>query len=388
MAEKKNQHFVPKYYFRYFNDRKEFISSLIVDKGILIPISSLSGQASKPYFYGDKTFENQVCIVENELKKYLDDFFNLKKIDKKLKKGILKNILYQEGRTVKKRKQTAQVWAAMAAMEDLNKNAKNIEEARAWYAENSIINNPDVQDEKDWQWRIMKMAQESLWTMEDLSCILLKNNTDTPFIFSDAPVIFMNPHMRNFYENGVVGNLSKGLVVVYPLSQNYSIVFFDADVYRIKNSYVKDYKKLENILNINKSEDIDVLNHLQYMNADSCIYSGKPEILRKYEGVIRDSKINVFECKIEVVEDSAYDFKVKFSGALDSDTSFPEIPIFDYSLSKRIVMARPKPYKKYKEINEKRIKKITNKEFINSLRNMSKDEVLDILSAGKFAKQS
>ena len=385
MAEKKNQHFVPKYYFRYFNNNKEFISTLIVDKGNLIPVASLSGQASRSYFYGDITFENNVCLVEHELKKYLDEFSNTKKINKKLRKGILKNILYQEGRTVKKRKQTANVWATMAAMEDLNKKANNIEKARKWYAENATVGAPDIEDEKNWQWQIMKMAQESIWTMEDLSFILLKNSTEIPFIFSDAPVIFINPHMKNFYQYGVIGNLSKGLIVAYPLSQNYLVVFYDADVYRLKMSCMKKYDKSDNILELDNEEEIDKFNYLQYINADACVYSGDTRALDKYRGVVRKSGINVFECKIEVTTDTKDDFQLKFSGSLAADMEFPELPIFDYALSKRMVMARPKPYKKYKYIQKERLNKIKSKDFIEEMMRMSKDEIMDILSAGKFA---
>src|SRR3546814_11247521 len=42
MEKKKNQHYVPQYYFKFFNDRQHFISILLVSKGKVIASSSVA----------------------------------------------------------------------------------------------------------------------------------------------------------------------------------------------------------------------------------------------------------------------------------------------------------------------------------------------------------
>src|SRR3546814_6315756 len=66
MEKKKNQHYVPQYYFKFFNDRQPFISILLVSKGTVIASSSVADQASKSYFYGDAEIESEVCIRSEE----------------------------------------------------------------------------------------------------------------------------------------------------------------------------------------------------------------------------------------------------------------------------------------------------------------------------------
>ena len=44
MAAKKNQHYVPQYYFRYFNDKQKFISLLLVNDKRIINKCSISDQ--------------------------------------------------------------------------------------------------------------------------------------------------------------------------------------------------------------------------------------------------------------------------------------------------------------------------------------------------------
>ena len=77
MAAKKNQHYVPQYYFRYFNDKQKFISLLLVNDKRIINKCSISDQSSLPYFYGDSEVENKICIIENSnriaLNKFLDE---------------------------------------------------------------------------------------------------------------------------------------------------------------------------------------------------------------------------------------------------------------------------------------------------------------------------
>src|SRR3546814_11812159 len=112
----------------------------------------------------------------------------------------------------------------------------------------------------------MLLALSSTWSMSDLSCILLENNTEIPFIFSDSPVVFLNYHMSNFSELGIVGTMSKGLVVVFPVDPRYCVLLYDSDAYRLALPYARALDKTRSVLAIsesavqvvNRSEDIRV----------------------------------------------------------------------------------------------------------------------------------
>src|SRR3546814_5728860 len=89
MEKKKNQHYVPQYYFKFFNDRQPFISILLVSKGTVIASSSVADQASKSYFYGDAEIESEVCIVENRLRKHIIGVLAAGSIDRRQKLSLI-----------------------------------------------------------------------------------------------------------------------------------------------------------------------------------------------------------------------------------------------------------------------------------------------------------
>jgi len=70
ITEKKNQHFIPKFYLRNFscNNNGKQIGVFNVDNEIYVKSAKLKTQGSKNFFYGyDGLIENRLADIEGEL---------------------------------------------------------------------------------------------------------------------------------------------------------------------------------------------------------------------------------------------------------------------------------------------------------------------------------
>jgi Protein of unknown function (DUF4238) len=259
MAEKKKQHFVPRFYLRNFslNGTGNKISLFNFSASKYVPCANLYDQAYKNYFYGeDLTIENALADLEKEASKIIN--------------GILKNtiperssdehhilltfILFLRERTV---------YAADRLNEVFDKLMKSI-----------ASEDPEVPLEIDrFNFVLTQPVQQALANIAgviplalDLKFKLIVNQSNEAFITSDHPVVFYN----QFFEprkisEGKTGIASKGLEIFLPLSPTHLLIFFDDDVYKIgtKNSTV---------VYVNDKKDIEKLNLLQCVNCDKNLY--------------------------------------------------------------------------------------------------------------------
>lgn len=223
----------------------------------------------------------------------------------------------------------------------------------------------------------MQLALSSTWSMADLDCVLLENNTNIPFVFSDSPVVHLNQHMSDFSDSGIFGTMSKGLMVVFPLNPKYCVLLYDADVYRLALSYVCNFDKVKSVLVVSEA-DVKVVNALQYLNSERCVYSADVEYLKSFLGMPVAEIRAGFDCAVDAVVDTPDEFTLKFHGAYKG-VNFPELPFFDYKKSKRFVQARPKPLKIYDRRNKKRLALLKDKNFFRKLADMSFEEVMDAM---------
>lgn len=224
----------------------------------------------------------------------------------------------------------------------------------------------------------MLLALDAGWAMEDLECILLRNPSSLPFVFSDAPAVFMNPCMRNFPKSPTTGALSSGLIVVFPVSPDLCFIFYDSSTYKLKPSYGNTFDRKNSVLTISE-DDALIVNTLQFFNAASCIYSADTVALRKFDSLDRADNVGAFECAIDTVKDTETDYKLMFHGVLPETSGFPDIPFFNFTKAVRFVPVRPKAFKIYKERNRKRWDRLKDKNFMSKIAGASSDEILSLL---------
>lgn len=267
MADKKNQHFVPQYYFRFFSDNKKFIPLISLVDGKIIPTASIRDQASKSYFYGDKDMEERINELENLFLPPLRKLKDYKSFDQlSLEEAILviQGVVFQRSRTLAARldqESTGQEWVDMMLEIAINTSEELTAEDRARLKENfrAVPNMAEIQKIQ------MIEAIKNAHFLSDLGMAVLKNRTNRPFIFGDAPVVYFNYFQKNIKNRGVLGMRNPGLQIYFPISPRTAIFLYDT------NTYKPEVNKLSQI-DIRIKADVDSLNMLQIHNSASAIY--------------------------------------------------------------------------------------------------------------------
>lgn len=267
VADKKNQHFVPQYYFRFFSNDKKFIPLIRLADGKIVPTASIRDQASKSYFYGDKDMEERISELENLFLPPLRKLKDTKSFDQlSIEETVLaiQGVVFQRSRTLAARldqESTAQEWADMMLEIAINTSGKITEEDRARLKESfrAVPNMAEIQKIQ------MIEAVKNAQFLADLGMTVLKNRTNRSFIFGDAPVVFFNYFQKNIKNRGVLGMRNPGLQIYFPISPRTAIFLYDTNVYR------PEVNKLSQI-DVRQKADVDNLNMLQIHNSASAIY--------------------------------------------------------------------------------------------------------------------
>lgn len=280
MANKKNQHFLPQFYFKNFSTNKKTINLILRRSGKIIKKASIKGQCSKSYFYGTEEIEDLFSIIEGDhsqilkkiiqidsfesLKKYINNFDPIEhgKIAMNPEMLVLfQIILFQRSRTEFAAKQTSTLFSKMVK-EIFISHLKAKEETE-------ILKYTDFMDilvdEQNIVLSLVKLAFESTPAILDLGIYVLKNKTSREFIFSDSPVVFYNRAYKDIKRHGSLGLQSPGLLIFFPISPNTCLLLIDEKKYYgdlIGNNYFE----------IKNEFDIDSLNKLQLHHSLNSIY--------------------------------------------------------------------------------------------------------------------
>lgn len=125
--------------------------------------------------------------------------------------------------------------------------------------------------------RSLSVALDSTLGITDLHLCLLRNRTDYPFIFSDAPVVFYNSYCRNVRNRGVLGVQCPGLQIFFPLDPWTLAVLFDGGKYtRPFHGFIH--------FDLFKRGDVSQINALQLHHSLNAVYFGHPQ----HEVYVRD----------------------------------------------------------------------------------------------------
>lgn len=257
MAHNANQHFVPKFYLKYFSVEKNNKSLNIFNKHLekYIPNASLASQAYKKYYYGkDGLLEKSLAEVEGKAAVLLQTISKTKNLPNQLS-SIHKYLLF---------------FILLTDLRNLNYNLSLKESLQSMH--DSMFNEGEIVDPK-YDLRTDNTVDLSLSALPmlidlcaDLDFKLIINNTNKPFITSDNPVIRYNQYLEKLVPGSMnTGYSSLGLQILFPISPNLMTVFYDQDIYKVGSA-----KKRE--IEINKVSEIEMLNMLQIMNCGQNVY--------------------------------------------------------------------------------------------------------------------
>ncbi|MBK7038250.1 MAG: DUF4238 domain-containing protein [Bacteroidetes bacterium] len=252
-----NQHFVPKFYLKYFSvDRNnKSINIFNKDNEKYIENASLASQAYKKYYYGtDGLLEKDLADVESKaalLLNYIAKSLYLPEQLSEVHKFLLFFILLTD-------------------LRNLNYNKKFSESLNSMH--NSIYKKGEVVDPK-FDLRTENTVNLSLTALPvlidlcaDLDFKLIINGSNIPFVTSDYPVIKYNQFLENILPGSMnTGYSSLGLQIMFPLSPKTLIIFFDQSIYKVGSAKKR-------VVNIDKESEIEMLNMLQILNSGINIY--------------------------------------------------------------------------------------------------------------------
>ena len=257
MPANKRQHYVPQNYLKEFSPDGDSIGVYHIASDKWADTAGIKYQAQQPYFYGTglelekdlselerKLAENRKSIIEN----------GTQHLSLYQRETLYQDMMLQFLRT----KQMADLYeqSATAKARRLWKLSKN--ELVCKYADCFVVKYPIP------ALGPMMALLNNIEICLDLGFKILVNLTDIPFITSDAPVCKYNKYFEAL-NKPVCGLKHQGLMLFYPLSSKYAVLYFDQAVYKAP------YKR-RIYLDIDDVSDVNNLNGLLCSWANECIY--------------------------------------------------------------------------------------------------------------------
>jgi len=277
VTDRSNQHFVPQFYFRHFSADGSSIGTLLTRDGRTILRAPIKGQCARRNFYGSKELEALFSEMEGRhctgIRAALDVANNAVSPDFTSEElfQFFQAIMFQRGRTALEIEKSAPAMEKMMlelfkhhlqhekTVENIDEIIRHIDAGHVTIAERPCATVA----------RSLNIALESTLGITDLHLLLIRNRTDYPFIFSDAPVVFYNSYCRNVRNRGVLGVQCPGLQIFFPLDPWTLALLFDGD------RYTGPYRGFIHFDLLSRS-DVSQINALQLHHSLNAVYFGHP----------------------------------------------------------------------------------------------------------------
>ncbi len=303
MAQSKNQHFVPQFYFRNFSKNGGTICLFNLNNKKVIPNATIRGQCSKDYFYSkDTRVETEFSHLEGLWNKSISNIINtqsLNCLNEQEKHHLKAHLLFQHGRTEYARESEEETANALFDM----MKPKFLE-----YAKEKGMN---ITPEEVKNMKIKSNSRYSLFVsmisgmlLFDLEIALLENKSKTDFVFSDNPVILFNSFFNDKILGGTQGIASTGLQIYCPVNSRLALFLFDPNFYDLGK---------RDIIHIRKDSDVQRLNGLQIIYCNENLYfediKMEKNILLRYNQIKSKRPLEKTENRVigsRIAEDGTY----------------------------------------------------------------------------------
>lgn len=262
MAEKKRQHYVPRFYLRFFGVPKQRLGSpsstiglFNIPRRLLVPNASIANQCAADWFYGKSdNLEDSFSKLEASWSALLHAMCNDKLVPARGEEEHISLRMFVATQMLRTSR------TAEDARESVRLTKRIVEShGRSLPAATQILAGDD--DAID-----LTLSQSSsvAEAMIDLGVALLVAPEADPLVTSDNPVFRYNLYSEDSRGVGTIGAASEGLLIFLPLSPEICILFYDPSVYKTSP---KDRTTINLI-----PEDVFTLNGLQYVNAEANVY--------------------------------------------------------------------------------------------------------------------
>lgn len=248
-TKKEYQHYVPKFYLRYFSRNEKYIGTYIQEKEKFIDKAPLDSVGGKKFLYGDDgKIEDWFSKLESIWSKLFNRIIDGEKIEFHSNEEVelfLAFIFLSDARNLE--------------LEDgINEFLSNLKTI-------SKENNPYIQELNSINpyYFAIGALSKALPLMFDLACVLIKNDSSNQLVTTDFIVTKYNPYLiEKGYKFGY-GYAAIGLICFLPISPKLCICLYDDKIYdcKIKNGCI--HIKNPNI--INKLNQLFVFNSKKYI---------------------------------------------------------------------------------------------------------------------------
>jgi hypothetical protein len=284
----KKQHYVPRLLLGSFSAdaERKTINIHLLNSNCFKLSGSLYEQAQKNYLYGaDQKLEKLYSLLESETASAIKklavgdlDLTNEERLHLKL------FVMYQLNRTP-------------GSVELYNDSIESMTKSIVAYDKHlkDYLNEFTIGINKPYM-LLFKMATKALHVILDLRIGLLESNVKIPFVLGQNPVIRLNPFLKaKGWMWSTQGLILKGLMIIMPITPQFSIILYDGRRYTLIN---KNPKWLIN------DNDINLLNRLQYLNTNECIYFHYNPDINYYQIISQETQAfrNDTKAKIEVLK--------------------------------------------------------------------------------------
>ncbi|MFA7360419.1 MAG: DUF4238 domain-containing protein [Candidatus Kapaibacterium sp.] len=277
-VEYKNQHYIPKSYFKLFSDDGKTILIYDKEKKEFYKNASIKDQGSEDYFYGKNTeFEKSVSKLEDEiiliLRKLNSNGFQL--ITTEDYRTILTYLCFQYKRTRHDKDLTNQLSSKL--------HRQLIRETRSKIDTGNVLTDEIIERIKvdDPHLFIYSMAR-SLYSgvlLSDLQRCILVNKTNRRFVFSDSPAVLHNSYFCNNKNTGV-GFQSPGLQLLFPISNEKVLLLYDKEYYSINPE--------NETINVTNKKDVSLINLLQMLYCSKLVFFSKNSEINRLQKLRKD----------------------------------------------------------------------------------------------------
>lgn len=260
MTDKKNQHYIPKFYLRNFsyeNNGKQ-IGVYNLSNEIFVQKGKLKTQGSKFFFYGeDGIIEDVLANVEDVLAQQLKKNILELKIPNKLTEEHINLLLFvcltDLRNPVKINLMKNGILEIGKRLTELDPNI-DLDKFIPKVSHNDAVK------------MSMSNIGEVIEEIVDLDYKFLKNVTNQPFITSDFPIVKYNQFLENKnWPLSKSGYGLSGLQIFIPLNSELILFFYDSEIYKVGN-------RKQDIVLIEDLSEINHLNVLQFVNCFESIY--------------------------------------------------------------------------------------------------------------------
>lgn len=258
MADNKRQHYVPKSTLRYFaldfasSPKPRRIRLVNIASRKVIGSASLREQCYRDYFYGKNlAIEKALGDLEGFFADLVRNMMKTRSIDERDGWHLVQMIALQKARTLRAEQEYNSMTDRLMKLVMYNR----FDEQTLRSVKIGLKDSPN-------QNVAFALAMSPL--LLDLKRFLVINETATPFVIADNPVVSTNWFGRKIDPDRMAGMTRSGLQMFLPLSPKFALLLHDSNVYS------SDAKG--NVITIRRRDEAAALNNLQWLNAHKNVY--------------------------------------------------------------------------------------------------------------------